>query len=377
MTRVSATQSEVTLTDRLEQFGIDADLADNIRESGARSRPARTSCSTRSAIPCGAGLADEAGRRELDALLRAAIARKYENITDQKWVDAVQDCIAKAIAMDVPRLTVFASLSIEARWVHDALAAAFAEDGPRFARLSRALTVATQAQTDIFAAHYGAMRRREDSERRGTPGRRLQRGDHERRRAHRRRQPQGPRPGRRRQPGRARHARQDQRGRRRRRAVRGRDARGRPDRRRPDHGDRGSPQRGRGRRRRRHPRRRPGQPGGQGQPGAQRPCRGDRIDPRPDPRHCRPDQFARAQRHDRGGPRRRCRPRLRRRRPGGEEPRQPDRARHRRHRHQDRRHPDRDQADARGQRLDPAARSRRCRPAPTASARRWRCRRRR
>ena len=56
----------------------------------------------------------------------------------------------------------------------------------------------------------------------------------------------------------ARHARQDQRSRRRRRAVGGRDARGRADRRRPDQGDRGRPQRGRGRRRRRHPRRRPG-----------------------------------------------------------------------------------------------------------------------
>src|SRR4029079_17453702 len=94
----------------------------------------------------------------------------YENITDQKWVDAVQDCIAKAIALDVPRLARCACLSIEARCVHDALTATAAEDGPRFARLSRALTVATQAQTEIFAAHFGAMRRREDSDRRSKQG---------------------------------------------------------------------------------------------------------------------------------------------------------------------------------------------------------------
>ena len=59
-----------------------------------------------------------------------------------------------------------------------------------------------------------------------------------------------------------------------------------------------------------------------GQPGAFRPCRGDRIDPRPDPRHRRADQFARAQRDHRGGARGRRRPRLRGRRAGGEEPRQ-------------------------------------------------------
>ena len=52
-----------------------------------------------------------------------------------------------------------------------------------------------------------------------------------------------------------------------------------------------------------------------------RPRRGDRIDPQPDPRHRRPDQPARAQRHHRGGARGRCRPRLRGRRPGSEEPR--------------------------------------------------------
>ena len=95
------------------------------------------------------------------------------------------------------------------------------------------------------------------------------------------------------------------------------------------------------------------EPGGQGQPGAVGPCRGDRIDPRPDPRHRRPDQFARAQRHHRGGARRRCRPRLRGRRAGSEEPRQPDRARDRRHHRQDHRHPARHPPDGRGQRLDP------------------------
>ena len=135
--------------------------------------------------------------------------------------------------------------------------------------------------------------------------------------------------------------------------------------------------RSRSRRRRRHPRRRPGRSGREGQPGPVEPCRGDRIDPRPDPRHRRPDQSAGAQRHHRGGPGRRCRPRLRRRRPGSEEPRQPDRPRHRRHHRQDHRHPAGDPRDGRGQRLDPRTRSRRSRPRPTASARRWSCRRRR
>jgi methyl-accepting chemotaxis protein len=170
MTRVSAAQNEVILTERLELFGIDAELADNIREIWSAIAPGKDDLFETIGGPLTTASADDTERRELDALLRAAITRKYENVTDQKWVDAAQDFLAQAIEMGVPRLTVFASLSIEARWVHDALAAAFAEDGPRFARLSRALTVASQAQTEIFAAHYGAMRRREDSERRGRQG---------------------------------------------------------------------------------------------------------------------------------------------------------------------------------------------------------------
>jgi methyl-accepting chemotaxis protein len=170
MTRVSAPQGEVTLTDRLEQFGIDAELADNCREIWSAIAPGKDGLSEAVNNSLVTALADDAARREIGTLLCVAIARKYEDVTDQKWVDAVQDCIAKAIALEVPRLAVFASLSIEARWVHDALAKACAEDGPRFARLSRALTVATQAETEIFAAHYGAMRRREDNERRGKQG---------------------------------------------------------------------------------------------------------------------------------------------------------------------------------------------------------------
>ena len=107
------------------------------------------------------------------------------------------------------------------------------------------------------------------------------------------------------------------------------------------------------RRRRRDPRRRPGEPGREGQPGAVGPRRSDRIDPQPDPRHRRPDQSPRAQRHHRSGARRRCRPRLRGRRPGSEEPRLADRAGDRRHHRQDHRHPAGDPPDGRRQWLDP------------------------
>ena len=151
----------------------------------------------------------------------------------------------------------------------------------------------------------------------------------------------------------ARNARQDERSRRRRRAVRGRDARSRPDRRRPHPRDRGRPLRSRSRRGRRDPRRRPGEPGGEGQPGAVRPRRSDRIDPQPDPRHRGPDQPPRAQRHHRGGARGRRRPRLRGRRAGSEEPRLADRARDRRHHREDHRDPAGDAPDGRRQRLDP------------------------
>jgi methyl-accepting chemotaxis protein len=170
MTGVSATRNEVTLTDRLELFGIDSELADNCREIWTLVAPGKDGLFDAVGDPLAPERADEAGRRKLEALLRAAIAGKYENFTDQKWVDAVEECIAQAIAMDVPRLAIFASLSIEARWVHDALATALAGDAPRFAALSRALMVATQVQTEIYAAHFRLIRSREDSERRGRQG---------------------------------------------------------------------------------------------------------------------------------------------------------------------------------------------------------------
>jgi methyl-accepting chemotaxis protein len=170
MTRASATQSEVMLTERLELFGIDARLAENCREIWAAVAPDKDDLFAAVGESLGSDSPDEAARRQLDSLLRTAIARKYENIADQAWVDAIEDCIAQAIAMDVPRLTMFCALAVEARWVHDALAKAFAGEDQRFVELSRALIVATQAQTEICAAHYGAVRRREDGERRSRQG---------------------------------------------------------------------------------------------------------------------------------------------------------------------------------------------------------------
>ncbi len=136
------------------------------------------------------------------------------------------------------------------------------------------------------------------------------------------------------------------------RAVGGGDARGGADRGGPHSRHRGCPDRSRGCRRRCDQGRRPGRQGGRGQPCPVEPCRGDRIDPRPHPRHRRTDQPAGPERDHRGRPRRRCRPRLRGRRPGSEEPRRPDRPGDRRHHQQDHRHPAGDQADGRGQWLD-------------------------
>ena len=170
MTRASATQGEVTLTERLELFGIDSRLAQNCREIWETIAPDADNLFAAVNASLGSAPGDETARRQLDSLLRTAIASTYENIADQAWVDAIEDCITQAIAMDVPRLTMFGALAAEARWVHDALASACGQDGQRFATLSRALIVATQVQTEICAAHYGAVRRREDSERRGRQG---------------------------------------------------------------------------------------------------------------------------------------------------------------------------------------------------------------
>jgi len=167
---MTATQSEVVLSDRLELFGINAGLADDCREIWSAVAPDEDDLFAAIRAPISAAVSDKAGLAALDARVRAAIARKYADIRAQAWVDEVRDCMAEAVALGAPRLAIFAALSAETRWVHDAVAAAWAEDRARFVRLSRALTILAHAQTEIFAAHIGALRRREDNERRTREG---------------------------------------------------------------------------------------------------------------------------------------------------------------------------------------------------------------
>ena len=75
MTRVSAPQGEVILADRLEMFGIDAELAENIREIWTAIAPGKDDLFEKAGRPLGVASGDDADRRELETLLRAAITR--------------------------------------------------------------------------------------------------------------------------------------------------------------------------------------------------------------------------------------------------------------------------------------------------------------
>ena len=173
MTAESAPHGEVRLTERLRLFGIDPALAENCREIWTIVEPRKDELLSRWHDELESHpelVAAEDRLAEFKALLVSALADKFIDIADQKWVDRAYDCVTASIALNVPRLAVFAALSAEARCAHELLAGAVGPDIARFARLSGALTTLIQLQTEIFAAHFGAIRRAEDSARRGAQG---------------------------------------------------------------------------------------------------------------------------------------------------------------------------------------------------------------
>ena len=193
---------------------------------------------------------------ELTERIVPHIEAKHGALADPQWVEMTRGYVESATKANISLTTLYSGITACGQAVQQALERALPGDPARLARLNHAVIALTALEIDVFSAHYDVLRTRGERERRSRPGRRVQQGDRQRRRAYRLGIAQGPRPGRRRQPGGARHARQDLRGRRRRRAERGRDARGGADRGRADHGDRGGAERGRGRRRGRGPRRR-------------------------------------------------------------------------------------------------------------------------
>ena len=267
-------QDESDLQRRIGMFDTDGTLEESCREIWALIEPEKEAIAR--AYWVRYAQSDEVTRPitpekidELTARIIPHIEAKHGALADPAWVEMTRGYVEAATRANISLTTLFSGITACGQAVLDAVEPGGACRTPeRLARLSRAVIALTALEIDVFSAHYDALRTPGRARAPRRPGHRVQPGDRQRRRAYRLGQPQGPRPGRRRQRRRARHARQDQRGRRRRRAERGGDARGRPDRGRPDHGDRGCAQRGRGRRRRRDPRRRPGERGGQGQPGA-------------------------------------------------------------------------------------------------------------
>ncbi|HEY0626441.1 MAG TPA: methyl-accepting chemotaxis protein [Allosphingosinicella sp.] len=97
---------------------------------------------------------------ELTERIKPYIEAKYSNIHGQKWADMVRDYVRRAAASKVSLTTLYAGISAGSARAHDILVQALAKDPQRFMRLSRALTVATLVEMDVYAAHFDLLRSR-------------------------------------------------------------------------------------------------------------------------------------------------------------------------------------------------------------------------
>jgi methyl-accepting chemotaxis protein len=175
MTGVVATGSEVRLEGRISLFGQDEDLAGAAREIWAIVGSEVESIARQFWVQY--ARAGEGGREigpdklaELTRRIAPYIQAKYERLDDPAWVATAGDYVATAAAADVSLTTLFAGIAAGAQQAHDILIRALAGDPERLVRLGRALTRCTVLEVDIFAAHYDALRRKAEQERRGAQG---------------------------------------------------------------------------------------------------------------------------------------------------------------------------------------------------------------
>jgi hypothetical protein len=213
-----------------------------------------------------------------EAYLAASVAdsarytiAKYSAPHGDEWAQMATHHVARSQKAGIPLQALLASLSFAHSCTLGLIEAKLGTGSPRFRALADAVQRLALVEADIMASHLGTHdAQRSRAERRdrsahfsetiatsieGTAGGLFDPWDDQ----------------------------QDERGRRRRRTIRHRDARGRADRRRADPCNRAGAHRSRGGDRDRDSRLDPGRDRGMHVGNAQRPCQVDRIDPRADP----------------------------------------------------------------------------------------------
>ena len=172
MTGLSGRNEEVGLKGRLELFAVDSDLPAACREIWTLIGEEKDQIAAQFWIQYfrSTGTGREVGPEKFSALTRRTapyIASKYSDLAGDGWVTTAGGYVASAAKAGVTLTTLFAGVSAGAQKAHDLLLEKIGDDPVRLARLGRALTQAAVLEVDIFAAHYDALRKRAESERRG------------------------------------------------------------------------------------------------------------------------------------------------------------------------------------------------------------------
>jgi methyl-accepting chemotaxis protein len=175
MSGAGARGEDVRLEGRIELFAQDGDLIADCREIWSLIEPERDQVARQFWIQYGRSseVGKEIGAEKLDELTRRItpyIETKYSNLADPAWVETAGRYVAAAASADVSLTTLFAGISAGAQVIYDILIREIAGEPQRLARLGKALAQATILEIDVFSAHYDALRKRAERERRAAQG---------------------------------------------------------------------------------------------------------------------------------------------------------------------------------------------------------------
>jgi methyl-accepting chemotaxis protein len=175
MTGASVAGGDVGLEERIALFAQDGDLIADCREIWSLIGPEADRISRQFWVQYARSgeVGREIGADKLDELTRRVtpyIEAKYSNLANPFWVTTAGSYVANAAASGVSLTTLFAGISAGAQAAHDILIHALAGESDRLVRLGKALTQATILEVDVFSAHYDALRKRAEQERRASQG---------------------------------------------------------------------------------------------------------------------------------------------------------------------------------------------------------------
>jgi methyl-accepting chemotaxis protein len=165
----------VSLEGRIELFENGGDLAAECREIWAVISPGKEEIARQFWVqyansPEVKQAIDSAKLDELTRRIVPYLDAKYSDLRDPAWVGIAGGYVAAAAAAGISLTTLFAGISAGSQVGHDLLIRALSSDPERLALLGKALTQATILEVDVFAAHYDALLKKAERERRTAKG---------------------------------------------------------------------------------------------------------------------------------------------------------------------------------------------------------------